>query len=106
MSGKIIIHELWRTVNSHPETLFFKAGVNLIVGDRNTGKTKWLETLDYLMGDEVGLQERGEDEIFRKYSGAGMRFSVAGKDMRVERRWSQAGLASKVLVNGSAMALK
>lgn len=106
MSGKVTIHELWRSKNGQKETLHFKTGVNLIVGDRNTGKTKWLETLDYLMGDEVSPQERGEDDIFKKYSGAGMRISVAGKELQVERQWAQVGLATKVVVDGKAINLK
>lgn len=33
------------------ETLTFETGVNVFVGRPNTGKTKWLQTLDYLLGD-------------------------------------------------------
>jgi hypothetical protein len=106
MAPTIVIDKLWRTQESNREILTFKKGVNLIIGDRNTGKTKWLETLDYLMGDDVTLIERTEDDIFKKYSGAGIQLLIAEKSMEVERQWTQPGLATKIIVDGKPINIR
>ncbi len=41
-----------RRRNGGGESLTFKPGVNVIVGEPNTGKTRWLETIDFLLGDD------------------------------------------------------
>lgn len=105
MPETIVIQKLWRERGIKSEALEFVPGVNLITGPNNTGKTKWLETLDYLFGDEVSVAERAEDEIFKKYSSAGIEMAVAEKPLRVERRWGQSGIVSKVLVNEQPVAL-
>lgn len=40
-----------RLPTEHIEHLDFREGVNLLVGRPNTGKTKWLQTLDFLLDD-------------------------------------------------------
>jgi hypothetical protein len=40
-----------RLSTRNTEPLQFAPGVNLLVGRPNTGKTKWLQTFDYLLGD-------------------------------------------------------
>ena len=48
----LVVTQVWRkTVDGNVEALNLSAGVNLIVGGPNTGKTKWLETIDYMLGD-------------------------------------------------------
>jgi AAA15 family ATPase/GTPase len=39
--------------NGKEERLSFLPGVNILVGKPNTGKTKWLSTLDYLFGSAL-----------------------------------------------------
>ena len=57
-----------RLSTGNVESLTLEPGVNLLVGPPNTGKTKWLQTLDFLLGDpgenpfegaeEAGLPEK------------------------------------------------
>jgi hypothetical protein len=44
------------------EELAFEVGVNLLVGRPNTGKTRWLQTLDYLLGDQGENPFQGAEE--------------------------------------------
>jgi hypothetical protein len=43
-----------RFATGNVEELSFEPGVNVLVGRPNTGKTKWLQTLDFLLGDPGG----------------------------------------------------
>jgi hypothetical protein len=105
-SRTVIIQELWRTTEvGGVEKLTFKAGVNVLVGEHNTGKTKWLETLDYLMGDDsLKEEEREHHDIYKKYDSVQMLALIAGESLHIERRWAP-GNASKVIVNGQAITL-
>ena len=59
---RILRIERRRTVG-HPEELLFDQGVAVLVGRPNTGKTRWLQTLDYLLGDSGSNPfEADEDE--------------------------------------------
>jgi hypothetical protein len=40
-----------RLATGNVEFLTFEPGVNVLVGRPNTGKTKWLQTFDFLLGD-------------------------------------------------------
>jgi hypothetical protein len=44
------------------ESLSLGAGVNVLVGRPNTGKTKWLQILDYLLGDPGENPFEGAEE--------------------------------------------
>lgn len=61
-----------------PERLLFEDGVNLLVGSPNTGKTKWLETLDYLFG-EPGADPFEDDED----QGLAAKYDAASAQIRV-----------------------
>jgi hypothetical protein len=87
------------------EQLDFEVGVNLLVGRPNTGKTKWLQTLDFLLGDQgehpfVGAEDTGLPD---KYDSAAVTVDISNERYRVERRWREAGAKSKVFVNGEGM---
>lgn len=87
------------------EELCFEPGVNLIVGLPNTGKTKWLQTLDYLLGDKgenpfQGVQEQG---LAEKYDIAGAELLIGDDLYSIERRWHEKGSKTKVFVDEKAM---
>jgi hypothetical protein len=86
------------------ETLQFEEGVNVLVGEGNTGKTKWLQTIDYLLGDEVTAEEREDPEnaLFTLFVSASAVLRVNEEEISVERRWREAGSLSKIYVNGEA----
>lgn len=87
------------------ETLRFEPGVNLFVGRPNTGKTKWLQTLDYLLGDlgENPFAGAEEEGLADKYDAASVDLVIGEEQFRVERRWREQGAKSKILVNGESM---
>lgn len=103
---KLLLHAVTRSMGEEQEELTFEPGVNLIVGPRNSGKSKWLQTIDQLLGDDIEANERSTDDILLKYDSAGLSFSIGEEGFAVERRWKQAGLYSKVSVNGDMLSLK
>lgn len=99
--------ELRRSPHQGPEdTLEFSTGVNAIVGPPNTGKTKWLRMLDYVLGDDNKAEDVFED-LAEKYESIALRCSFTGADeVMIERRWKEPGLKTKALVNGESMSLQ
>lgn len=90
------------------EELNFESGVNVLVGRPNVGKTKWLQTLDFLLGAPgdnpfAGAEETGLSE---KYDAAGMELGIGDESFWIERRWREVGSKTKVFVDGDAMAAR
>ncbi|MES1973343.1 MAG: hypothetical protein V4472_12870 [Pseudomonadota bacterium] len=90
------------------EELTFEPGVNLLVGRPNTGKTKWLQTLDFVLGDTGGNPFEGADEtaLAEKYDAAAADLRIGAESFLVERRWRESGGKGKVYVDGTAMLAK
>lgn len=96
----LIIKELRRTSQlESDEVLKFKAGVNVIVGVGNTGKTKWLSMLDYLMGDDGSPEDAFSTDLVDKYETISGIFLIGEKEFLVERRWHERGSKGKVFIN-------
>jgi len=102
----LIVNEVARhpAVDAH-DKLEFSTGVNTIVGRPNTGKTKWLQTLDLLLGSDKDPLEILDDELGDKYESASALLTINGEQCKVERRWRQYGLKTKVILNEEAMGL-
>ncbi|WHO76236.1 hypothetical protein [Rhizobium sp. BT03] len=94
-----------RHTNGNVEELIFHKGVNLLVGRPNTGKTKWLQTLDFLLGDPGENPFEGAEEagLAEKYDAAGAQLLLGDEEVRIERRWREQGAKTKVFVNGEGM---
>jgi predicted nucleic acid-binding Zn-ribbon protein len=95
-----------KLANGETEHLDFEPGVNLLVGPPNTGKTKWLQMLDFLLGDKgkdpfEGAEETGLD---KKYYAAGANIVIGEESFRIDRLWRKAGAKGKVLVDKQEMA--
>ncbi len=90
------------------EELDFEPGVNVLVGRPNTGKTKWLQTLDFLLGDTGGNPFEGADEnaLAEKYDAAAATLRIGAGTFLVERRWRESGGRGKVYVDGTSMLAK
>lgn len=91
--------------NGESECLDFESGVNLVVGPPNTGKTKWFQTLDFLLGDDgqnpfEGAEETGLD---KKYDAAGANIIIGEENFRINRRWRQSGAKGKIFVDDEEM---
>lgn len=95
-----------RLATGNVEMLVFEPGVNVLVGRPNTGKTKWLQTLDYLLGDAGGSPFEGssEDHLSDKYDAASAAVVIGNERLVIERRWRETGAKTKVFVNGAGMA--
>ncbi len=94
--------------NGETEHLDFEPGANLLVGPPNTGKTKWFQTLDFVLGDDgqnpfEGAEETGLD---KKYDAAGANIVIGEESFRIDRRWRKAGAKGKVLVDEQEMAAR
>lgn len=89
--------------NDEGDSLSFRPGVNVIVGDRDSGKTKWLRMFDYLMGDRDTPESAFGSELAQKYESAQALIHIGGEEYLVERRWRGRGSRSKVRVNGQVV---
>jgi hypothetical protein len=90
------------------EEIIFERGVNLLVGRPNTGKTKWLQTLDFLFGDlgENPFEGAEEEGLAEKYNAAGTELVIGEECFWIERRWREPGAKAKVFVDGEGMAAR
>lgn len=107
-SATFTFRDVTRRSESHgDETLELKTGINVLVGEGNTGKTKWFTMLDYLMGEYADSPAKafGED-LAEKYDAISATCMVNGKEVLLERFWKKPGLRNKVLVNEEAIPAK
>jgi len=97
-----------RFATGNVETLSFETGVNVFVGAPNTGKTKWLQTLDFLLGDPGGHPFEGADDggLEEKYDAAAAVVRIGEETFRIERRWKEPGAKGKVFIDDEAMLAK
>ena len=105
MSGRYIsIGRLARRFsNGETEALKFQPGVNLLIGPPNTGKTKWLQMLDYLVGDPSSFESTFDEQLFAKYDSISAELVVGEEILLVERRWKEPGSKTKVFVDGEGL---
>ncbi len=97
----LIIKELSRSVDQEPdEVLYFQQGVNVLAGTPNTGKTKWLNMLDYVLGDTGTPEDAFGAELTDKYSSIQAVIEIAGEEFHLKRTWKKYGTKGKVFVNG------
>lgn len=106
MSGTLLINRLSRTTREgHVEELKFQAGVNVIVGPQNSGKSTWLRMLDYLMGETDSAARRFDEIIIEKYHTVSAEISVSGRLALVERQWNEDGSRSSMSLDGSRVSI-
>jgi DNA repair ATPase RecN len=99
-----MLHSVSRTGRDGvTESLHFRSGVNVIVGEPNTGKTRWLEIIDFVMGDDGTAEEKLGEVIFTKYASAAIELQVGDRNFTVQRRWHDAGVKTKVFVDEDSL---
>jgi hypothetical protein len=81
------------------DQLLLNPGVNVLAGPPNTGKTKWLNMIDYLMGDTGKPEDAFGQELATKYDSLVAEITIGVDDWVVSRRWKEPGGQSKVYVN-------
>lgn len=100
----LLIKELARFPQSGTvDEMQLSSGVNIVVGSPNTGKTKWLNMLDYLMGDPGKPEDAFGQDLVEKYDSIAALMSIDGEDFYVERKWKERGSKTKVYVDGNAI---
>ena len=83
------------------DELNFKTGVNVLVGEPNTGKTQWLRMLNFLMGDrDSNVNNAFEKALVDKYDCVKGVIVVEDEEIILERRWKESGNKGKIFVNG------
>lgn len=87
------------------EIVHFSPGVNVLVGRPNTGKTNWLQTLDFLLGDSGENPFEGAEEtgLAEKYNAASVSLNLGDETITVERRWREADAKTKIFVDGKGV---
>lgn len=78
-------------------------GVNILVGEKDTGKSMWLKMLDFMLGKDKGVEKSFGSKLAEKYDSASVIVDIAGKETLVERRWKEKGLLNKIIVDGTPM---
>lgn len=107
MAATLAVRDLFRSPQNGPEDrLTFRPGVNVLVGPPNTGKTKWLQTLDFLLGNDGAPEDVLGEEVAVKYESASAVLVVGREEITVERKWKEAKSRSKVHVNGEPVSIK
>ena len=72
-AGTFIIERVERiALDGRVEALDFAPGVNLLVGQPNTGKSVWMRFIDLLLGDIDPPSKTLKDDIAARYQGARM----------------------------------
>ncbi len=106
-SERLIVKELYRTPESGPEDrLTLEEGVNVIVGPPNTGKTKWLQMLDYVLGNDGPPVDTIGEDIAEKYDTITAHLVVAGAELEIQRRWKEPGTKGKIFKNGEPLVVR
>lgn len=85
------------------DSLTLEPGVNVVVGNKGTGKTAWLRTISFLLGDTDSAEETLTSDIAEKFDAATMHLTVGAEDAVVVRRWKEPGLKTSVVFDGQAI---
>jgi predicted nucleic acid-binding Zn-ribbon protein len=96
----LIIKKLWRLPSSVSEDeIIFDRGVNVLVGEKDTGKTVWLRMLDFLLGSDKKAKDALDSKIEDKYDSISALIEIGDEEVSIERRWKEKGSARKIFVN-------
>lgn len=104
-SRSFVVESIERTPeDGQTERLAFEAGLNLLVGRPNTGKTVWLRMLDYALGDPDAAEQTLTEELAQKYNSIRVTVRIGDAPVTLERRWKETGSKHKVFVDGNPIA--
>ena len=101
-ANSLVIKKLMRfpkTVDEDEISLL--PGVNVLVGEKDTGKSVWLKMLDYVLGkDKVASKSLGS-KLSEKYDSISAVVNIDKKDILIERRWKERGFSNKIIIDGT-----
>jgi len=90
-----------------PEELELGTGLNLLIGEPNTGKSVWLDMIDFALGDggtvenafgHLDALDREEEELVAKYESIELDVLLGKEDVTIRRNWKEA--KTKIFVDG------
>lgn len=103
---RLIIHEVSRFPSSdRNDTLAFEDGVNVLVGVPNTGKSKWLRMIDFILGDDGKPADVFGEELAGKYTSIQAVVTAGERRMVLLRQWDDPKVTTKIRVNEEWMTL-
>jgi hypothetical protein len=85
------------------ETIDLTPGVNVLVGPPNTGKSVWLNMIDYVLGSKDKPTDAFNDEITSKYKAIRMFASIGDGVCCILRKWGDQKDVSKIFLNGTPL---
>lgn len=100
----LIVNEVTRTPSGGPEDhLDLSEGVNVLIGAPNTGKSKWLQMIDFVLGNDDDAASVFGEDVAGKYNSIAAKLTVAGEEWEVERRWNDGTPKTRVFLNGESL---
>jgi hypothetical protein len=84
------------------DQLEFTPGVNLMVGEKDAGKTLWLTMLDFVLGNKDTPSKCLGDDIAGLYDTIELAIEIEGEPLLIRRSWAAGALRSKTFVNDTA----
>lgn len=107
MTPRLIIKVVERvTAGGEREQLTLQPGLNLIIGPSNSGKTRWIQMIDFLFGKDRSARAFFGDDIADKYVSVSAVVSLNGKDHKLERQWGSTEVSGVVFVDGKPVDAK
>ncbi len=82
------------------------AGVNVLVGEKDTGKSVWLNMLDFVLGKGKTASVSLDSKLFEKYDSISAVVHISGQDILIERRWKEKGFSNKIIIDGTPIPIE
>lgn len=97
------VGRVWREgEGTQGDSLSLDTGVNVIVGAKDTGKSGWLQTISFLLGD-TDAPDDALGFVATKFDQATLELRVGAALLTVQRRWKEPGSKGKIFVNGRSV---
>jgi len=104
MNQTLTLRRLTRSPKrSQNDELLFQKGVNVIVGDKDSGKTTWLRMLDYVLGDDDKPDLAFGEGVAATYHTIEAEFVLGENPLTLQRSWSADAAKTKMLMDGTAI---
>lgn len=103
-ANSLVIKKLMRfpkTVDEDEISLI--PGVNVLVGEKDTGKSMWLKMLDFVLGKNKAVENSFGSKLAEKYDSAGVVVDIDGKEFLIKRKWKEKGFSNKIIMDGVPM---
>ena len=101
-ANSLVIKKLMRfpkTVDEDEISLL--PGVNVLVGEKDTGKSVWLKMLDFVLGKDKAASNSFGSKLSEKYDSISAVVNIDDKDILIERKWKERGFANKIIIDGT-----